>query len=158
MKVALVVYSRSGNTKSVAEKIKERLTSEGHTADYLPVSHEPKKEKDNPMEKIVFIDLPDLSGYDVCVFGSSVEAFNLCRVMQQFLCELEQNAKKAVCLTTQQFMKSWLGGNAAQKKMQKLLCAKGYNVVGGAHVNWKLEEGRNERIEQAVGKVCELIG
>jgi len=156
MKVAIVVYSQTGNTKSVAEKIKSCLITEGHVADYLPISAE-KKEKDNPMEKPVFVGLPDLGNYDAFVFGTSVEAFNLCRTMQAYLKQLGQNDKKAVCLTTQGFMKSWLGGNAAQKKMAQLLSEKGYKVAGGANVNWKKEEGRDGRIEEAVSKICELL-
>ena len=157
MKLALVVYSQTGNTRSVAEKIRSRLIGEGYVADYIAVSHEPKKDGNNPMEKVSFSSMPDLSEYDMVVFGAYTEAFNLSRVMQQFLSQIEESGKDAVCLTTQQFMKSWLGGNAAQKKMKKLLEQKGYNVIGGAHVNWKLEEGRDERINTAVDTVCALV-
>jgi len=157
MKVALIVYSQTGHTKSVAEKIRSALITEGHVADYIPVTHQPKENNDNPMEKVVFSDMPDLSDYDFFVFGSYVEAFNLCRVFQQYLKQLDSANKKAACLTTQQFMKSWLGGNAAQKKMKKLLSEKGYDVVGGGHVNWKDEEGRDERIEKAAEKIVSLI-
>ncbi len=157
MKVALVVYSQTGNTRSVAEKIRNRLISDGHVADYIAVEHESKKDKDNPMEKVTFKSIPDLSDYDMFVFGAYTEAFNLSRVMQQFLSLVEPSDKSAVCLTTQSFMKSWLGGNAAQKKMKKLLTDKGYSIIGSAHVNWKLEEGRDERIEKAVDTVCALI-
>ena len=54
-------------------------------------------------------------------------------------------------------MKRWLGGNAAQKKMRKLLEEKGYTVIGSAHVNWNAEEGRDNRINTAVDAVCELV-
>ena len=157
MKLALVVYSQTGHTRSVAERIRSRLISDGHVADCLAVNCEPKKDSNNPAEKVVFTSLPDLSDYDMVVFGAYTEAFSLSRVMQQFLSQIEESGKDAVCLTTQQFMKSWLGGNAAQKKMRKLLEEKGYNVIGSAHVNWKLEDGRDERINTAVDTVCALV-
>ena len=157
MKVALIIYSLTGHTKSVADKIKSLLVSEGHSADYLQINHEPKQENGNPNEKVVFKDLPDLDAYDTFVFGSYVEAFNLCRVMQQYLQQLNNKSAKAVCLTTQQFMKSFLGGNQAQKKMKKLLTAKEFSVVGGANVGWKFEEGREQRIYEAAQKICNLL-
>ena len=157
MKLALIVYSQTGNTRSVAEKIRSRLISDGHVADYIPVEHTPKQDSNNAFEKVVFKGLPDISDYDYFVFGAYTEAFNLSRVMQQFLKQLEPSEKKAVCLTTQGLMKRWLGGNAAQKKMRKLLEEKGYNVIGSAHVNWNAEEGRDDRINTAVNAVCELV-
>lgn len=157
MNVALIVYSLTGHTKSVAEKIKSLLVSDGHSADYIQVNHEPKQDKGNPMEKVVFKDLPDLDAYDTFVFGSYVEAFNLCRVMQQYLQQLKDKSAKAACLTTQQFMKPFFGGNKAQKKMKKLLTEKGFSVVGGANIGWKLEEGRENRIDEAAQKICNLL-
>ncbi len=157
MKLALIVYSQTGNTRSVAEKIRSRLIGDGHVADYIPVEHTPKQDNNNALEKVVFKSLPDISDYDLFVFGAYTEAFNLSRVMQQFLKQLEPSEKKAVCLTTQGLMKRWLGGNAAQKKMKKLLEEKGYTVIGGAHVNWNTEEGRDDRIKAAVDAVCEFV-
>ena len=70
MKVALVVYSQTGNTRSVAEQIRSRLIGDGHVADYIPIEHEPKKDASNPMEKVVFKSLPDLGGLrPFCVRG-----------------------------------------------------------------------------------------
>ena len=77
------------------------------------------------------------------VFGAYTEAFNLSRVMQQFLKKLEPSDKKAVCLTTQGLMKRWLGGNAAQKKMKKLLEEKGYSCH--RQRTCKLERRRRQR-------------
>lgn len=157
MKVALIVYSLTGHTRSVAEKIRGLLITEGHVADCLQVNHEPKQDKGNPMEKVVLKDLPNLEDYDAFVFGSYVEAFNLCRVMQQYLQQIENKNAKAACLTTQQFMKPFFGGNKAQKKMKKLLTEKGFDVVGGANIGWKLDEGREQRVDEAAEKICNLL-
>ena len=157
MKIAMLVYSKTGNTKSVADELLKKLMTAGHTVDYFPLEHEPKEKEGNALEKVVFKEIPDLSDYDRYLFGGSVEAFNLVRVLQQYLKEMPSLTGKAVCLTTQQFMKSFLGGNRSQRTMKRLLEAKGLTVVGGANVNWKEEDHRAERIEAAVVSLYELL-
>jgi flavodoxin len=157
MKIGFVVYSATGNTRSVAQQLKVKLEKKGHTAEYLEVKPlcDPK-ESTGPIE---FSKMHDLSEYDFLVFGSFIEAFNLNRCMAAYLKNMgDITGKKAIMLTTQQFPKKWLGGNQALKKMKKLLEEKGAEVLGGEDVNWtSKEEGRQERIDFAVTSLCGLV-
>jgi flavodoxin len=157
MKIAMIVHSNTGNTQSVAKLIEAELKSSGHAVDYHKIEHEPKKDSKNAMEKPVFINKPVLDGYDFYIFASHTEAFSLAKVMEYYLKELGQLSGKAVTLSTQHFMHSFLGGNAAQKKMKKLLERKGLNVIGSAHVNWKEASKRDNRIKIAVDDIIKLV-
>ncbi len=156
MKIALVIYSATGNTRKVANQLKSELETKGNTVEYLEI--EPLS---NPKEavNINFDKLFDLSCYDMLIFGSFVEAFTLNRCMSAYLKMMPTiEGKKAVMLTTQQLPKKWMGGNQALKKMKTLLQEKGAQVLGGEDINWKRDDdGRQERIDYAIRKITDMI-
>jgi len=146
MNIGIVVYSWSGNTLSVAEKLKAGLVEAGHTADVVQV-HVVGERKQGARE-FRLDALPDLDPYDGLVFGSAVEAFSLSPVLTEALKRIDSLVgKKIVCLVTQQFPYPWMGGNRAIRQMKKLCEAKAGTVVGSAVVNWA--KSRRERTTAA---------
>ncbi len=157
MKIAIVIYSQTGNTLSVAQKAMSALIEKGHSVDMLKITPKSKIKNDAPISPDLFEPLPDISGYDAYVFASYVEAFSLNRVMKFYLSTLDKVNGSAATLTTQQFMKPWLGGNRTQKQFKTALSSKGAKVIGCAHVHWKVEQGRDARIQNAVDEICSLF-
>jgi flavodoxin len=155
MKVGIVVYSQTGNTRSVAAKLREKLERAGHSVALEEVKL--AGERKQGTREFQLGALPDPAPYDLLVIGSPVEAFSLSPVMGKALGQIRNLDKKSVlCLITQGFPFSWLGGNRAARQMQKLCEAKGGVIRGSAVVNW-MGKGLDRRIEDAVDRLAKLV-
>jgi hypothetical protein len=135
MNIGIIVYSQSGNTLQVANKVKERLIGNGHSVALEQVTvagGRTPKTKEFELEA-----KPIVEAYDAIVFASSVEAFSLCAVMSRYLKQIGSlEGKQVGCLVTQQFPYPWMGGNRAIKQMKVLCQAKGSTVQASGIVNW----------------------
>jgi hypothetical protein len=155
MKVGIVVYSRTGNTLSVATKLGEKLRTAGHSVTIEPIKL--VGEQKAGVREFQLAPLPSPAPYDLVVVGSSVEAFSLSPVMVRALKQIASLEKKSVlCLVTQGFPLPWLGGNRAVRQMKALCEAKGAAVRGGAIVNW-VAKTLDRRIADAVDKLAALV-
>jgi len=153
MNIGLVVYSWSGNTKSVVEKLKERFLKAGHSSDLVEVPI--VGERKQGAREFELGELPNLAGYGGIVFGAAVEAFSLSPVLATYLKKVESlQGKKVACLVTQQLPYAWLGGNRAIRQMKKLCEAKGATIVGSAVVNW----AKSRRDATTAAAVARLFG
>jgi len=153
MNIGLVVYSWSGNTLSVAEKLKAALIKAGHTATLEQVTLVgERKQGDRSFE----IDhAPDPSTYDAVIFGSAVEAFSLSPVLSAYLKRLSSlEGKKVGCLVSQQFPYAWMGGNRAIRQMKTLCKAKGGSIIGSGVVHW----AKAKRETSTAAAVKRLVG
>jgi len=155
MNIGLVVYSWSGHTKEVAEKVREALAAKGHEATLVPV--ELTAERKQGAREFEIAAMPDLSGYDAIIFGAAVEAFSLSPVLTTYLKKVDSLAGKTVaCLVSQQFPYAWMGGNRAAGQMKKLAKAKGATIAGSAVVHWA-ESKRESSTAAAVVKLTKLF-
>jgi len=155
MKIGIVVYSWSGNTQSVAGKLKERLDAAGHEAALLRV--QVVGERKQGAREFELDELPEIASYDGLVFGAAVEAFSLSPVLKRYLDRVTPLAgKKVACLVTQQFPYPWMGGNRALRQMRKLVRAKGGTVVGAAVVNWASAR-REKTTAEAIAKLSSVF-
>ncbi|UCF09444.1 MAG: flavodoxin family protein [Candidatus Bipolaricaulota bacterium] len=135
MKIGIVVYSWSGNTLSVAEKLKERLAAGGHDVALEQVAL--AEERKQGAREFTISGAPDPSSWDAVVFGAAVEAFSLSPVLKEYLGGIAPlDGKKVACLVSQQFPYPWMGGNRAIRQMRKLCESKGGSVAETAVVNW----------------------
>jgi len=136
MKIGIVVYSWSGNTLSVGEKLAAELRANGHTAELVEVKV--VGERAQGAREFELDVPPDLASFDGIVFGSAVEAFSLSPVMKAYLKKKvgPLAGKRVACLVTQQFPFPWMGGGNAIRQMRRLCLAKGAEIVGTAVVNW----------------------
>lgn len=155
MKVGIIVYSQTGNTFEVAEEMEKKISGSGHTVkiDRITVEGEP-----NPGEKkIKFENKPDVSSYDMIVFGAPVQAFSLCVVMKSYLADVgDLKGKKVHLFTTKAISNKWTGGNGAIKKMKKLSEEKGAKIGESGIIFWK-EKHRDKMIKEVVDKISRAI-
>lgn len=155
MKIGIIVYSKTGNTLSVAERLCEALRAGGCEAQIARVV----AEGDDPNDKkpMRLAETPAADGYDALVFASPVQAFSLAQAMKLYLAQLpETKTGKACCFVTQHFKKPWLGGNHAVRQMRALLLEKGICVCESGVVNWSGDK-RDEQAGEIVSRFAKTL-
>lgn len=154
MKIGVIVYSQTGNTFSVAGKLKDKLTTAGHSVTVeriVPTSGE----KDG--KNIQFGKLPDLSQYDGLVFASPVQAFSLSAVMAAYMKQLPAlNGKKIALFVTKGLPFAWTGGSRAIGTMKKACEARGGTVGATGIVVWR-GANRDKNIADVVDAISKAF-
>jgi flavodoxin len=154
MKIGIIVYSQTGNTFSVARKLKEKMAAAGHAVNVERLTTvggetDPGKAK---IEK-----LPDLGGYDALVFAAPVQAFSLSRVMAAYMKQLPSlGGKKVACFVTKGMPFAWTGGNRAISQLKKSCESHGGTVVGTGIVYWSNKD-RDNQINDVIEKLSRLF-
>lgn len=155
MNIGILVYSQTGNTLSVAEKLKAALESKGHDACIESITNEGEI---SPGKPVTLVSVPDPAKYDALVFAAPVMAFSLNPVMKEYLQQIPPiKGKKAGVFSTQQFPANWMGGNRAMKTMSVLLSAKGAQAFRGGVVHWKDEKKRSAQAEEVIAALCKAF-
>ena len=150
----MIVYSQTGNTRSVAQKLQEKLSAAGHTVtmERIEVVGEVA-----PGQPVQFSATPDPLPYDALVFGSPVQAFSLCQAMVEYLRQVAPlQGKTVACLVTEAFPFPWLGGNRAVRQMTRLCKAAGADVCGSGIVNW-MKKAREQQIVDVTDSMSRLF-
>ncbi|MBN1389664.1 MAG: flavodoxin family protein [Candidatus Thermoplasmatota archaeon] len=154
MRIGLVIYSQTGNTFSVAEKIMERLAKKGHEVSIEKVV--PRGEIKPGDRKVEFESRPDVKDYDAIVFGAPVQGFSLSVPMKVYMEGLPSlKGKHVSLLTTKGLVFNWTGGNRTIRTMRKISESKGATVKGSGIVVWG-GKGRDRRIEEVVDLISGL--
>ena len=154
MNIGIILYSQTGNTLSVAQKLQEKLAAAGHTVtlEQIEVVGEAA-----PGQAVQFKTAPDAAPYEALVLGGPVQAFSLNPVTQEYLKQCAPlQGKSVVCLVTQAFPFPWLGGNRAVHQIRRLCEAKGATVRGSGIVNW-MKKSRDEQIVEVTDKLSRLF-
>lgn len=154
MNIGIIIHSYSGNTLSVAEEIKNELVEQGHTViiDRVTAVNEDPNSAGNVQLKTI----PEISNYDVLIFGAPVRAFSLSPVMKLYLTGLNSlKGKKIGCYVTQQLPFPWMGGNNAVRQMVKFCKTKGAAVLETGIVNWSNK--KTEKIDRVVSKMSTIL-
>lgn len=154
MNIGIIIYSRTGNTLAVAEKVRDACVAQGHTA----IIERATAEDEDPNSKLP-VQLkakPDPSRFDAVIFGAPVQAFSLSPIMKAYLAQMPQIAgKKVSCFVTQHFPKPWMGGKPAIKQMCQRCEAKGASVTETGIVNWT-SKSRESQIVDAASKLGKI--
>jgi len=155
MNIGIFVNSKTGNTLSVAEILRDKLVTLGHTVALEKVVASNDGEMN--IEKIVISNPPSTQGYDMLVFAAPVNGFRLAFVMQAYLRSLPSLQGKLLAgLVTEAFPFPWMGGNQALKGMEKLVNAKGGTLSATGVVNWRSPEKREVLIAQTIEKIVAI--
>ncbi|OFW53773.1 MAG: flavodoxin [Actinobacteria bacterium RBG_13_35_12] len=155
MNIGIILYSETGNTYSVSQKLKEKLVKAEHSVNIERLKVIGKVKPGT--KDIKFETLPDNDSYDALVFGSPVQAFSLSSAMTVYLSQIKSlQDKKIAFLVTQFFPFAWLGGNRAIGQMKKICESKGAAVCGTAVVNWS-KPNREKQITEVVEKLSKLF-
>lgn len=155
MKIGIIVHSHTGNTYSVAERLKEKLLEAGHSVNLDRVT----AVNDNQREagEILLESMPDIDTYDALIFGAPVRGFSLSPVMTAYLTQLKSlSNKKVACFITQFFPNPSMGGNRAMEQMKELCNSKGIRVSETGIVNWSSIH-RRKKIKDVVEGFSKII-
>ena len=151
MKIGLIVFSMSGNTLSVAEKLLSKLTADSHEARIVRLEVVPENAK--PGDQVTLKNVPDISEYDAYAFASPVMAFRLPEISKDFLTRMDGiEGKQAVCFVTEQLPYPWMGGSRAIRTMKAKCGQKDVNVLDTGIINWSRKD-RQERIDKLVERL-----
>jgi putative NADPH-quinone reductase len=155
MNIGIIVFSKTGNTLSVAEKLRDTLLEKGHRAALENVTASNDVEMDP--NKILLTNPPSTKGYDMLVFASPVYGFRLPAVMQVYLQEIPSlEGKLAAGFVTQAFpFPSW-GGNQTIRGMEKLVQAKSGKLKATGVVNWTFTGKRKALIAQTIERIAAI--
>jgi flavodoxin len=147
MNIGIIVYSQTGNTLAVAERIKETCIAAGHTAEIGRITVESPEKADAAVK---LLNIPAVGGYDAVILGAPVQAFSLCRQMTAYLKQMQSvKGLPVACFILQGLPKKWMGGNRAYKTMRSLCMRKGADPVRIGHVHWRSNE-RDAQIADTV--------
>lgn len=139
MKIGIVVHSSTGNTYSVAEKLRVKLVASGHSVELKkiePVGGENPNNTD--INKITFDPQPNVVGFDALVLCGPVRGFSISPVLSAYLEKIDSlKGQKVDLFVTQFFPFSWMGGKNAITQMKKICETKGAIVGITGIVNWK---------------------
>lgn len=150
--IGIVIYSQTGNTLYVANKIHESLKKEGFKVHVERV--EASRNMKSPQSyEITF--KPEIEKYDTLIFASYIEGFMLCPVMKDYLEELNSYNKDAYTLVTHYFPFSFLGGKNGLKKMNTILKDK-FNINGSYIVDWSNKK-KEFQIDSLVSDITNKI-
>lgn len=148
MKTGIIVYSKTGNTFYVGQRVRESLEKLGQKVVLERIGISGSEESG----KFELLNIPDVSEYDTLILGSPVHGFSLCPVMVKYVSEMVAKDKKVVCFVTQFFAFSWLGGNRAVKQMESLCVQKNLSILYTGVINWS-----NKKREEQILKFIDNI-
>ncbi|HPF86454.1 MAG TPA: flavodoxin [Candidatus Limiplasma sp.] len=152
MNIGIIVYSQTGNTLAVAQRIKDTCIAAGHTADVQQITVE------NPHDSghMSLVNAPSAEGYDALILGAPVQAFSLCRAMTLYLRQLPKlKGVPAGYYITHGLPKLWMGGSRAYKSLRSLCLKKGAAPVQLGDVYWKSDQ-RDELIAGVVSAAAKF--
>jgi flavodoxin len=151
MNVGIVVYSKTGNSLSVAEKVKKDLERKGFSVTMLAI----EASGEGPNTKL--ISAPDISSYDTLVFASPVQAFSLALPMKSYLENMASlKDKKVFCFVTQHLKKAWMGGNHAVKQIKEECIKKEGSISYSGVINWSSSK-REDQINEIVKTISSRL-
>ena len=155
LNIGIIVYSQTGNTYSVALKLKEKLITTGHSANIERLI--PTVDVHPGVKNLQLKTRPKVDTYDALVFGSPVQGFTVSPAMISYLSQIASlKSKKVSCLVTQFFPFPWMGGNRAIARMKKICESKGAVVCGTGIVNWTGGR-RDQKIIEVVDRLSVLF-
>lgn len=152
MKIAIIVHSHTGNTLSVAEKIKTKLSQQTHQVVLEQVVASNNQEVE--LAKVNLINKPNLQDYDGYVFAGPVHGFSLSGVMRVYLAQIiDLSAKPVYFFLTMYFPFKWMGGNRSLLQFTKALSDKNAMIKGSHIIGWSNETKRNRLIDETVNLI-----
>lgn len=154
MKMKVVYYSYSGNTKEVSERLCNELIAMQLVCSSQEIHADEEDPKFQPKE---LTEIPDVLDYDVLVFASPVRAFGVSPIMKMYLEQLPSlKNKKVINFVTHQFPKPWLGGTQATKSIKRSLVEKEADVLATYVIDWSNKK-REDQIDSMIASIKELV-
>ncbi|MBN1525087.1 MAG: hypothetical protein JW904_11420 [Spirochaetales bacterium] len=155
MKIGIILYSGTGNTRLVAVKLEEALVKKGHKVKIDDIRVEGKVEPGT--DSFTITGRPDVAKYDGIVFASPVMAFSLNPVMKKYLAGVSSLEGKRIALLITKHLSIGISGTVqAFGKMKKICAVKKGRIAGRAKVIWSSKK-RAQMIHDAVETIAGLF-
>lgn len=155
MKIGIIVFSKTNNTFSVAERLARALTEKGLDAEIQRIV--PENDDPGVQPPIVFTNKPEPSPYDVVIFASPVWAFSLPVVMKEYLEQVSSlQGKKVFSFVTKQLASKFTGGTKANRQIKAAVVAKGGTVEKAFIVSWK-NKNREAEIDSLIVEILKAV-
>ncbi|NTV89392.1 MAG: flavodoxin family protein [Clostridiales bacterium] len=158
MKIGLIIFSRTGNTWTAAEKLRDKLAEAGHEVGLERITlDEASLKPGTPPDKIVLTSMPDPGKYEALVFGGPVEGFTISQVVKLYFTKIGPlQGKKTAVLITQAAPFAWIGGTKAVKQLLEMCASKGAVTVGSGLIGWA-GGNREKRLEDTAVRIAGLF-
>ncbi|NLW47081.1 MAG: flavodoxin [Firmicutes bacterium] len=131
MKIGIIIHSQSGNTRLVALKLQEKLSTLGHNVTIEPI--EPIGDAHPGVKNLQLKTYPEIAKYEGLIFAAPVWAFNISPVLTAYLSQLSTlKDKKITAFVTMGFPFPWMGGNRAIAMLKKICRTKGATIAATA--------------------------
>lgn len=155
MNIGIIVFSQTGHTHSVAQRLEQKLVQAGHSVNIERV--EIFGELGSAAADFRLKTRPEVAGYDAIVFGAPVMGFALSPVMKSYLAQIVPlNGQKVACFITKQLPFYWTGGKQAVNTVKKICASKNGAVCGSGIVIWSSAR-REEMITDVVDGLSGLF-
>jgi flavodoxin len=159
VKIAIVVHSNTGTTRRFADRIAERLRTDGHTVELTQL------ETDVPVKsgtvrghkRFSIINLPDCAAYDAVFVGGPVWAFSASPVIYEAVKALKGlSGKRVVPFVTMGFPLRFMGGTQAIGLLSTTARQAGAEVLPGAIAPKMFHDQDREMKEGATSIAAQL--
>ncbi|WP_320164262.1 NAD(P)H-dependent oxidoreductase [uncultured Trichococcus sp.] len=157
MEIGIIVHSLTGNTLSVAERLQERLTADGHDVEIEQLKTIGEENtNENNSANIKLKSYPDPQAHDLLIIAGPVRGASASPVLKHYFSQVGQFENKPTLLfVTEFFPFPWMGGKNALKQMKTLCVERGAEVIGSAVINWK-NPRRERQIAELLQQFSEL--
>lgn len=146
--------AHTGNTFSVAERIREEFLAAGHFVNLERVTA--LNENPSASVNIQLQSIPITNEYDVLIFGAPTRVFSLSPVMKAYLAQISSlQSKRVGCFVTQILPYPWMGGNRTIEQMKKACEDKEVTVLETGIVNWSHRK-RERTITDVLARLSKL--
>lgn len=154
MKIGIIVFSKTGNTYSTANKLMEKLSQKGHSIKLEKL--EPKGEVHPGIKNLELQNIPDVKNYDAVIFGSPVWAFSLSPVLKTYMNMIPSlENKKVICFVTKGLPFNWTGGNNSISQMIKICKSKGAKPLATGIITWLKKS--DEQIDKLINNILQIL-
>jgi flavodoxin len=155
MNIGIIVYSFSGNTLSVASRLKEKLSAAGHMVTVERI--ETMGPATLAAESAELKTRPAIDAYDGLVFGTPVRGGVLPEPMTNYLEQLPSlEGKRVVLLVTGFFPFAGWGREQTTAQLRQICESKDATVRGAASVGW-FSLSRKRQISAAVDSLSDYL-
>ncbi len=158
MNVGILLYSHTGHTLLVGQRIMESLLALGHEVHLERISAE--NEDPNSRQVPLLTAIPDITGYDTLILGAPVQAGRLSPIMQAYLDVLPSVCnQKTACFVTQHFTVKWMGSTRAIKQITHAFEQKGSPPLISGIIQWssKDRDRHTDTCRQSGSFVCAAL-
>lgn len=152
--IGIIIYTWSGNTLSIAQKLEEKLSSAGHKVSLEQLETAAPLKLGAQMSELKSI--PSIKKYDVLVLASPVHGGRISSPIASFLEGTPSLLGKKVALLATHFLPFGWGGKQMIRSMKEVCEAKGAQIIGEGSVPWANFQPKRY-IDEVVNKLAKLI-